>query len=475
MVCRQRRGHRLGPVVGNHRQPRQRQPELRRHARPGAGKQPGFCRVRQPVAAHWPQLGPVARRHPPNHQRAAGQQLCTSPPPAGCSLPRPTTRRHLIRRCRRACRSAPSQTAASTGRPARSNGRARPTRTTPGRSFNLDVTTGAAGKVTLFLSANFSGDSRYHLDVWWDNATASHEHQWQRRAPAADQPSSAGSGQPTNPPPAATAFQTPTPGPDGNIIYVVQHGDTLVASRPSPAYRWTRIRALNGLTSDIISVGQRLIIGKAPHRRHRYGRLRHAALPTGSEATAGQQPLALPPAARRPPLSSAVARRHRCRPDTRRSRRSPPPRPAPAWCARCCGTTPMATACATPNEALLPGGQIDGGGDRHRPADPGLHHRRRQRAALLQGLAGRAIHRLVGRAGRLQRHDASPSTPLEVLGRLHLRRWSLARSPAPPCQSSRAATPSGQALMTSLLFAGGVVFLLLAAGVAACCSCAGRG
>jgi len=38
--------------------------------------------------------------------------------------------------------------------------------------FNLDVTAGAAGKVTIFLSANFIGDSRYHLDTWWDNVSS---------------------------------------------------------------------------------------------------------------------------------------------------------------------------------------------------------------------------------------------------------------------------------------------------------------
>ncbi|MEK7277738.1 MAG: hypothetical protein AAB427_10345, partial [Chloroflexota bacterium] len=38
--------------------------------------------------------------------------------------------------------------------------------------FSLDVTAGASGSVTIYLSANYKGASRYHLDVWWDNVSA---------------------------------------------------------------------------------------------------------------------------------------------------------------------------------------------------------------------------------------------------------------------------------------------------------------
>jgi hypothetical protein len=40
------------------------------------------------------------------------------------------------------------------------------------QAFTVEVTAGASGKVTIFLSANFKGDSRYHLDVWWDSVSA---------------------------------------------------------------------------------------------------------------------------------------------------------------------------------------------------------------------------------------------------------------------------------------------------------------
>ena len=40
------------------------------------------------------------------------------------------------------------------------------------QAFALEVTAGASGKVTLFLSVNYKGDSRYHLDAWWDSVSA---------------------------------------------------------------------------------------------------------------------------------------------------------------------------------------------------------------------------------------------------------------------------------------------------------------
>ncbi len=40
------------------------------------------------------------------------------------------------------------------------------------QQFSTEVTTGPNGKVTIFLSANYRGDSRLHLDAWWDNVSA---------------------------------------------------------------------------------------------------------------------------------------------------------------------------------------------------------------------------------------------------------------------------------------------------------------
>lgn len=40
------------------------------------------------------------------------------------------------------------------------------------QTFTLAVTVGASGKATIFLSANFKGNSRLHQDVWWENVSA---------------------------------------------------------------------------------------------------------------------------------------------------------------------------------------------------------------------------------------------------------------------------------------------------------------
>ncbi len=55
----------------------------------------------------------------------------------------------------------------------------------------------------------------------------------------------------------------PTPGPDGNIIYIVQSGDSLWRIAANAGITLDQLKAMNGLTSDIISTGQRLIIGQA--------------------------------------------------------------------------------------------------------------------------------------------------------------------------------------------------------------------
>lgn len=68
--------------------------------------------------------------------------------------------------------------------------------------------------------------------------------------------------QPTYPAPPPTAFMTPTPGADGTIIYVVQPGDTLWRIASIAGVSIDQIRSLNGLTSDLLSVGQRLILVK---------------------------------------------------------------------------------------------------------------------------------------------------------------------------------------------------------------------
>lgn len=52
----------------------------------------------------------------------------------------------------------------------------------------------------------------------------------------------------------------PTAGPDGNVVYIVQPGDSLFRIYANTGITVDEIKAMNGLTSDILSVGQHLIL-----------------------------------------------------------------------------------------------------------------------------------------------------------------------------------------------------------------------
>ena len=58
-----------------------------------------------------------------------------------------------------------------------------------------------------------------------------------------------------------TPFPTPTPGPDGRILYVVQPGDTLLRISLIAGVPLDELRGLNNLTGDTIIVGQELLLG----------------------------------------------------------------------------------------------------------------------------------------------------------------------------------------------------------------------
>jgi hypothetical protein len=69
------------------------------------------------------------------------------------------------------------------------------------QAVSVEATVGAAGQVTVFLSANFRGASRTHLDVWWDDASL------EVIVPPTPTPAP----QPTSPPITNTPLPTPTP------------------------------------------------------------------------------------------------------------------------------------------------------------------------------------------------------------------------------------------------------------------------
>jgi len=58
-----------------------------------------------------------------------------------------------------------------------------------------------------------------------------------------------------------TPFPTPTPGPDGRILYGVQEGDTLLRISLISGVPLEELRGLNNLTGDNIIVGQELLLG----------------------------------------------------------------------------------------------------------------------------------------------------------------------------------------------------------------------
>lgn len=58
-----------------------------------------------------------------------------------------------------------------------------------------------------------------------------------------------------------TPFPTPTPGPDGRILYQVQPGDTLLRISLIAGVPLDELRGLNNLTGDNIVVGQELLLG----------------------------------------------------------------------------------------------------------------------------------------------------------------------------------------------------------------------
>jgi LysM repeat protein len=64
-------------------------------------------------------------------------------------------------------------------------------------------------------------------------------------------------------PPAQIPIYTPTPGPDGRIIYIVKEGDNLTTISIISGLTIEKIKELNNLTDDNIVAGQKLLLGLA--------------------------------------------------------------------------------------------------------------------------------------------------------------------------------------------------------------------
>lgn len=320
--------------------------------------------------------------------------------------------------------------------------------------FDLVVTAGGAGKITIFLSANFIGESRYHLDTWWDNVSATVTDTGPGPAPTSG--GGGGSVQPTNPPPAATAFRTPTPGPDGNIVYVVQPDDTLWRISAITGVSIDQIRSLNGLSSDILSVGQRLIIVQGASQSS------GTQAPTSAATTSGSAPAATATGTSPGGTQAAAATQG----------------PAGTQIAQATATViGTGTVCALvwndkngdgvreTNESLLPGGQI---------AVVEIATGKPVQAYTTDGVSEPHCFKDLP-AGQYTVSFAAPagynattvtSAPLDVAAG-STSTLEFGAQPSAAIANQPAPRQSNSALLTALLFAGGVVFLLLAAGVAA--------
>jgi LysM repeat protein len=99
-------------------------------------------------------------------------------------------------------------------------------------------------------------------DAFWDDASLIATGQTGQPTPMPGQTAQPPS-QPTQPPSsgvAAGSIIPSTPNPDGSIIHVVSSGETLIGIAVTYNVTLDEIRQLNNLTSDVILVGQRLLI-----------------------------------------------------------------------------------------------------------------------------------------------------------------------------------------------------------------------
>jgi LysM repeat protein len=162
--------------------------------------------------------------------------------------------------------------------------------------FSIEATAGPAGKVTVYLSANYRGYSRGRFDSFWDDITLTVVG---AEAPTATPGSSGGGGNtpaPTSRP--RQPFVMPTPGPDGNVVYVVQEGDTLWGIAALAGLTVDELKAMNGLSTDIIFIGQRLIIGpgSGAGATSTPAATTDPSLPTEAPTTAGEASASATPA-----------------------------------------------------------------------------------------------------------------------------------------------------------------------------------
>jgi hypothetical protein len=329
--------------------------------------------------------------------------------------------------------------------------------------FNLDVNAGGAGKITIFLSANFIGQSRYHLDTWWDNVSATVTSSGGAPGPAPT--SGGGSAPPTNPPPAATSFKLPTPGTDGNVIYIVQPNDTLWRISAITGIPVDQIRALNGLTSDILSVGQKLILKQgAAAQASATPAATSAAASSGTPATTGTPADTQAAGAVTSTVAATTAASTPAAADTQVAQVTATSVGAGTICALIWNDK-NGDGVRDASETLLAGGQIavveiSTG----KPVQAYTTDGQSEPHCFSNVPAGQYTVSFAAPAG----YNATTvtSVPLDVAAG-STSALEFGAQPSAAVANQPAPKPNSNVTLTAALFAGGVVFLLLAAGVAA--------
>jgi LysM repeat protein len=310
------------------------------------------------------------------------------------------------------------------------------------QAVSVEATVGASGRVLAILSGDYRGDSRLWMGSFWDDASLvvvsapSNTAAPGNTAPPA--PTSGGGGG-ANPPPAN--LSTSTPNADGSIVYVVQANDTLWGIAARHGVSVDQIRQLNGLTSDFISVGQRLIIA--------YVDGTPTPTPEGGAPTA--EPTTDPAAATATPPATAIAQV------------TATPEGSGTVCALLWQDA-NGNGVRDSSEGLLPGGtltvvDIATGAPVQAYTTDGLS----EPHCFTELPPGQYTISSAPPAG--YNPTTVSSTPLQIEA---ASTWNLEFG-AQPSASAPEPTPAGggRVLRTALLGAAGIVFLLLAAGGAA--------
>lgn len=120
--------------------------------------------------------------------------------------------------------------------------------------ISLEATVGSAGKVTVFTSSNFRGQSDYAMETWWDDASL---------VVVTASTAVPGVSATATPVPACqpAPFVMPTAQADGRIIYTVKSCDSLWSIAANVGLTLEQIKAMNNLSSTTVTVGQQIIVG----------------------------------------------------------------------------------------------------------------------------------------------------------------------------------------------------------------------